>query len=228
MSDLDLRTLLTRPFEVYYDRLAIKEYEFLVRKEPESLKDYTSIEIRMGASFGLTFRCENKTGAELDCTINNDFLEAVPDWLSMVNEEECRINWSEKFKVKIKGNVISFETPVEDEEIEDHHWGSAFGFYLFDDNQDAKYIILDVDGLAVKISPNGCAVDEDGDEIESELIFDLENMTDLLSPITKRSFSDVADMSRLSAVKAQKEEWINSELSKFLKGRVLKLKANSE
>lgn len=228
MSDLDLRTLLTRPFEVYYDRLAIKEYEFLVSKKPESLTDYTGIEIRMGTSYGLTFRCENKTGAELDCTIGNDFLEAVPDWLSMVNEDECRINWSERFKVKIKGDVISFETSDEDEESEDDHWGSAFQYYSFDDNQDAKYIILDVDGLAVKISPNGCAVDEDGDEIESELILDLENMADLLSPIAKRSFSDVADMSRLSAVKVQKEEWINSELSKFLMGRVLKLKANSE
>jgi len=228
MSDLDLRRLLTRPFEVYYDRLAIKEYEFLVSKEPESLKDYTGIEIRTGSSYGLTFRCENKTGAELDCTISNDFIQVVPDWLSMVKEEGCRIDSGEKFKFEIKGNVISFKAPKEDEEIEDDHWGSAFGFYSFDDNQDAKYIILDVDGLAVKISPNGYAVDEQGDEIESELILDLENKADFLSPIAKRSFSDVADMSRLSAVAVLKEEWINSELSKFLKGRILKLKANSE
>lgn len=228
MSDLDLRTLLTRPFEVYYDRLAIKEYEFLVSKEPESLKDYTGIEIRMGTSYGLTFRCENKTGAELDCTISNDFIQVVPDWLSMVKEEDYRINSGEKFKVEIKGNVISFRAPEDDEEIEDDHCGSAFAFYSFDENQDAKYLILDIDGLAVKISPNGCAVDEDGDEIESELILDLENNEDLLSTLASRSFSEVTDMSRLSAVKLRKEKWINSVLLKFLNGRVLKLNPNSE
>ena len=227
MSDLDLRTLLTRPFEVYYDRLGIREYELTVRKKPNSLEDYTGVEIRMGSSYGLTFRCENKTGAELDCTIGNDFLEAVPQWLEMLNEDDCRINSSEKFLLKIESDLISFESNDEDE-IENDYWGSTFGFYYFDDNQDAKYIILDVDGLAIKISPNGYAVDEDGDEIESELIVDLENMADLLSPIAKRSFSDVADMSRLSAVAVLKEEWINSELSKFLKGRILKLKTDSE
>ena len=228
MIKLDFRTLFTRPFEVYYDRLGIQQYEFMVIKEPKSLNDYTSVEIRLGSAQGLIFRSENKTGAELKCTIDHDFLGVVPCWLELVDEEDSDIESSGKYSVNIECDQISFVPRDEGGEIEDYYFGSGFEYYFFEESPGAKYITLDVDGLAIKISPNGYAVDEEGEEIRTELMFDLKGMSNLFSPASLASIKLVKDMSRLYAVDTLKEQWINSQLSKVLKTRVLKLSRTSE
>ena len=220
--------LLTRPFEVHFSRLGIKIYQFMSVTSPTKLEDITAVEMNMGNAFGVTFRCENKSGAELLCTIGNDFLGVVPSWLQMIEEQNFDVNWTEKYSIKINGSKIAFVKKESNEDDEESHLGSAFAYYIFDDNQDPDYLVLDADESRMKIAQSGNAFDDDGNELDDILVFDQDEREGEEYELANNSFSDVVELSNNEAVQKNKEAWINNELSKLLKQKKLKLSNDSE
>jgi hypothetical protein len=220
--------LLTRPFEVHFSRLGIKIYQFMSAISPTKLEDITAVEMNMGNAFGVTFRCENKSGAELLCTIGNDFLGVVPCWLQMIEEQNFDVNWTENYTVKINGEKIAFIKKESNEDDEESHLGSAFAYYIFDDNQDPDYLVLDADESRLKISQSGNAFDDDGNELDDNLVFDQDELEGDDYDLANDSFSNVVELSNMESVHKNKEVWINNELSKFLKQKKIKLANDSE
>lgn len=220
--------LLKLPFEVYFSRLGIKTYQFLARHSPKSATDIPAAEISMGNSIGVTFRCENKTGAELLCTMGNDFVDVVPEWLEMIEEEQCEINNTELYSVDIDDYEISliYNEMIDVSKL--NNIGSVFSTYIFDENQDPDYLVLDADGERIKVSQGGCLIDDNGDEDEDQLIFDHDQLDDLLVQAANEAFQEKVDKSKAASNDQIKEEWINSQMNKFKGGKELKLSRDSE
>jgi hypothetical protein len=146
----------------------------------------------------------------------------------MIEEQNFDVNWTEKYTVKIYGAKIAFVKKESNEDDEESHIGSAFAYYIFDDNQDPDYLVLDADESRIKISQSGNAFDDDGNELDDILVFDQDELEGEEYELANDSFSDVVELSSMEAVQKNKEAWINNELSKLLKQKKLKLANDSE
>lgn len=229
MTMLSANELLTRPFEAHYRTLGVKMYQFMARPDAASIDDIGTVEINMGDAQGITFRSENRNGAELLCTVWNDFQQIIPAWFEMIAENQCEINWTEKFSVLIDDENISFVYDENDRDnSEEVHMGTSFAVYLFDDDHSADYLILDADGERIKVSQNGYALNENGDEIESNFIFDCDSLAGEFYDHASDASSEAADFSSMEAINAMKQSWINRELSKFLQEKALTVAEDSE
>jgi hypothetical protein len=200
---------LKLPFEVYYKRLGIKIYELVSDVKPTKFSDIKATKMSMGDAFGLRFLCDMNNGGELCCAMENDHGLAVPGWLSLLNEENADFNWGETYKVEIRNKKIIFTEPSEEEsdewleEAENYGYiGEAFGAYLFDDNQEPDYLILDASGSRIKINADGYQIDEQGNQVGSKKVLDLYK-------ITERGDYETTDFDTLRA------EWIAGLVKKF-------------
>ena len=98
---------LKLPFEVFYERLGIKIYELVSDVKPTKFSDIKATKMSMGNAFGLSFLCDTNNGGELCCAMENDHGYAVPNWLSLLNEENADFNWGETYKVEIRNKKNS-------------------------------------------------------------------------------------------------------------------------
>jgi hypothetical protein len=213
---------LKLPFEVYYERLGIKIYELLSDVKPIKFSDIKATKMSMGDAFGLSFLCDTNNGGELCCAMENDHGYAVPNWLSLLNEENADFNWGETYKVEIRNKKIIFTEPPEEEsdewleEAESYDYiGEALGAYLFDDNQEPDYLILDASGSRIKINVDGYQIDEQGNQIGSKKLLDLEK-------IAERGDYETTDLDALKA------EWIAGLVKKFPNDKGLSFDMSSE
>ena len=213
---------LKLPFEVYYERLGLKIYEFMSDITPTKFSDIKAVKMNMGDAFGLSFLCETNNGGELCCAMENDHGMAVPNWLSLLNEENADFNWGETYKVEIRNKKIIFTEPSEEEsdewleEAENYDYiGEAFGAYLFDDNQEPDYLILDASDSRIKINVDGYQIDEQGNQVGSKKVLDLDK-------IAEREDYEITDFDTLRA------EWIAGYVKKFPNDKGLSFDMSSE
>ncbi len=213
---------LRLPFEVFYERLGIKIYELLSDVKPNKFSDIKATKMSMGDAFGLRFLCDTNNGGELCCAMENDHGYAVPNWLSLLNEENADFNWGETYKVEIRNKKIIFTEPPEEEsdewleEAENYDYiGEAFGAYLFDDNQEPDYLILDASGSRIKINVDGYQIDEQGNQVGPKKVLDLEK-------IAERGDYETTDLDTLRA------EWIAGLVNKFPNDKGLSFDMSSE
>jgi len=213
---------LKLPFEVYYERLGIKIYEFMSDITPTKFSDIKAVKMNMGDAFGLRFLCDKNNGGELCCAMENDHGMAVPNWLSLQNEENADFNWGETYKVEIRNKKIIFTEPSEEEsdewleEAENYDYiGEAFGAYLFDDNQEPDYLILDASDSRIKINVDGYQIDEQGNQVGSKKVLDLDK-------IAERGDYETTDFDTLRA------EWIAGYVKKFPNDAGLSFDMSSE
>lgn len=212
--------LLTRPFEVYFDQLGLREYQFL--GSHDTLDQVRAIEVKEGNAYGVTLRCDdNSTGAHLLCTITNEFQGVVPDWLHWVDEDSMDIQSTRCHPVQIQDRTVSWTETDADEDLHDSHWGNAWAQYLFDQNQDPTYLILDADGARIKVSPNGCALDEAGEEIESEVLFDWDQISEEARERADAESEAAIQRSSPKAARAALQAWINRQLGPLAGGAPL-------
>ena len=117
--------------------------------------------------------------------------------------------------------IIFTEPPEEEsdewlEEAESYDYiGEAFGAYLFDDNQEPDYLILDASGSRIKINVDGYQIDEQGNQIGSKKVLDLEK-------IAERGDYETTDLDTLKA------EWIAGLVKKFPNDKGLSFDMSSE
>ena len=213
---------LKLPFEVYYERLGIKIYELMSDISPTKFSDIKAVKMNMGDAFGVTFLCDENNGGELRCAMANDHGDAVPNWLSMINEEDADFNWGEIYKVEVKNKKIIFkELPEEEsdewlEEVEGYDYiGESFGIYLFDNNQEPDYLILDATGSRIKVNYEGYQIDEQGNQMGAKKVLDLEK-------IAEQGDYETTDLETLKA------EWIAKLVEKFPNEKGLTLDISSE
>ena len=209
---------LKLPLEVYYQRLGVKIYELMSDVTPKKFSDIKATKMSMEDAFGLRFLCDTNNGGELCCTMQNDHGYAVPNWLSLLNEENADYIWGEVYKVEIRNKKIIFTKPSDEwlEMVENYDYtGDAFSAYLFDDNQEPDYLILDASGSRIKINVDGYQIDEQGNQVGSKKVLDLDK-------IAERGDYETTDLDTLRA------EWIAGLVKKFPNDKGLSFDMSSE
>ena len=161
------------PFEVYYSGpVEVIYLDFKSNTKVKRFKDVKTVHMEIGQSWGLNFYCEVNKGPQLYCCIANRHDEVKPDWLNFQDEENMEFNSGMDYAVVIKGDEISF---VEDDtinELEDLETCSSSSFLTYRlDSSSPDYIILDANDSRLKVNSDGYAIDEENNPIESQRIF---------------------------------------------------------
>ena len=174
-TTLDLFQL---PFEVFYSGpINVYSYEFKSDVKVKRFKDVKAVTQDVGQSWGLRFLCPKNMGPELYCCLVVDHSELDPDWLIFDNEENIEFNSSTTYRVKIKGKKISFVEDDEIEELEDLEICTTYSLLKYEIGDiEPDFIILDALGTRLKINCAGFALDNKNNPIESQRIFNLDEI----------------------------------------------------
>ena len=168
------------PFEVYYSGpVDVIQLDFKSNVKVKRFKDVKAVHMELGQSWGLNFYCEVNIGSQLYCCIANRHDEVAPDWLNFQDEENIEFNSGMNYAVVIKGDEISFveDTTIDDLEDLETCSSSTFLTYRLDCNS-PDYIILDANGSRLKVNTDGYALDDENEPIESQRIFNPDELNE--------------------------------------------------
>lgn len=200
----DVPNYLQLPFEVYYERLGLKNYQLLSIESPKRFKDIQAVTVNMGDAYRVTFRCMKNSGSELISCAFGVGMDALPRWLDLLSEDDADFNWAGTYKIEVLDNAISFvgddSGDVDCESLA--YFGDAFGTYFFDDEQTPSHIILDALGARIRINSNGFEVDEEGYELGEEKILDFDELMNVEN-------AEIVTIEELTS------EWMEKVLSSF-------------
>ena len=163
------------PFEVFYSGpLSITSYEFKSNIKVKRFKDVKVVHMEQGRAYGVLFSCSNNKGPELYCCLQDRHDEVAPEWLSFESEEDIRMNYGCDYAVEVDGELIRFieeEDEIEDADAMDHC--CVYGFLEYElDGESPDYIVLDADDSRIKIDTEGYVLDEEGNRIKGEKLFE--------------------------------------------------------
>lgn len=202
-SDLTSKDYFKLPFEVYYrGPLAVSVYEFKSDADTVRFRDVKAVHVEQGRAWGVTFLCKDNTGPELYFCITAGHEDATPPWLTFESEDDIDFNFACDYAVKIENDLISFE----DEEIEglDDMDYCADSFVTYNlDSVYPDFIILDSLDTRIKVDSDGYVLDDDGNRLGEERIFDIDNLDEEV-------FSDYSTRELWEA----KNDWVVALLDK--------------
>lgn len=161
------------PFEVYYSGpVDVIQLDFKSNTKVKRFKDVKAVHMELGQSWGLNFYCEVNNGPQLYCCIANRHDEVTPDWLNFQDEGNMEFNSGMNYAVVIEGDEISFVEDDTIDELEDLETCSSSTFITYRlDSSSPDYIILDANGSRLKVNTDGYALDDENEPIESQRIF---------------------------------------------------------
>jgi hypothetical protein len=168
------------PFEVHFNMLYCRRYEFMeaVDQELEPAEGCSVIRKVDLKSYGVTFACNDPSGGKLAYILSGNLDEIIPDWLELVDEEDEEdeededANGQELHRFEVKGNQLILGKELECNEDEDGAFepaGSAGDFYLAYGFKPA-YIVLDADDSRIVVDHEGYLLGEDDSRIDSKPI----------------------------------------------------------
>lgn len=203
-KEYDIPNYLQLPFEVYYERLGLKNYQLLSVESPKRFKDIQAVTVNMGDAYRVTLRCVKNSGSELISCAFGLGMDAIPRWLTPISEDDADFNWEDTYKIEIFDDAISFanDDSCDSDDKSLVYFGDAFGAYFFDDEQTPSHIILDALGTRVRINSNGFEVDEEGCEVGEEKILDFDELTSI-------------ENAEIVTVEELTSEWMEKVLSSF-------------
>ena len=163
------------PFSVHYSGpVTVTSYElFSATGDLKKPSDIKALRVEQGKVYGITFYCENNTGAELLCCLKSSHDCAQPDWLAVESEEDVNMTYGADYAVSIKAKGIDLcaGTDVDVDSLE--LTGFCLTIYNLED-EIADYIILEQDGQPIKIGNDGYLLKNPSERIKRQKVIDLE------------------------------------------------------
>lgn len=209
------------PFEVFYGGpLNVTNYEFKSNIKVKRFKDVKIVHMEQGRAYGVLFSCSKNKGPELYCCLQDLHDEVVPEWLAFESEDDIRMNYGCDYAVEVEDGMIRFIE--EEEEIEgademEHCCVNSFLEYELD-SASPDYIVLDADDTRVKIDTEGYMLDEEGNRLKGEKLFEPDKLDeDKFQDFTRRDFWEA------------KAEWVKLILEEqFPSDKKLRLASDTE
>lgn len=209
------------PFEVFYSGpLSITSYDFKSDIKVKRFKDVKVVHMEQGRAYGVLFSCSNNKGPELYCCLHGLHDEVAPEWLAFESEEDIRMNYGCDYAVEVDGELIRFINEEDEiEGVDAMDYCCVYGFLEYDlDSASPDYIVLDADDSRIKIDTEGYVLDEEGNRINGEKLFEPDELDE-------EKFEDFTTRELWEA----KAEWVKLIIEKqFPLDKKLKLAFDTE
>jgi hypothetical protein len=220
-TQANIKDYFKLPFEVFYSGpVSVTSFEFKSDNSVKRFKDVKVAHMEQGRSWGVLFSCSNNNGPELYCCLKGLHDEVAPEWLAFESEDDIRMNHGCDYAVKVEGELIRFiEEEDEIEGADEMEHCCVYGFLEYElDSASPDYIVLDADDSRIKIDTEGYVLDEEGNRINGEKLFEPEELDEIkFEDFTRRELWEA------------KAEWVSYILEKqFPRDKKLRLAHDTE
>jgi hypothetical protein len=169
---------LNLPFEVHFSSIAITSYELMYdpKKPPKWMEDYSVIERLQGTAEDVVFECLDNTHGELKAILIGGILEEyIPRWLELMSEGYVDMNYGEKLTFSIRDGEMQLGSPLAKHDHLEHEDGVATPSFYGNCGTEPDFIIIDSKNTRVCIDLQGFELDEDGERVSDEPLFDFDS-----------------------------------------------------
>ncbi len=185
---------------LYYTSIDLMSEELKIKRP----KDIAGVHVEKGRAYGVTFFCENNTGAELLCCMTGNHDKTAPQWLRLEDMHDVNMNEGYDFGIIINADGINLSADQSDDHDSLEQPGEYLSYFLMED-ETPDYIILDPNGENLKIDSDGFLYNEDDEPDESSQLIDVEALSELE---TMQDFSTMNE-------KSEQDRWINDLWKKY-------------
>lgn len=163
------------PFEVFYTSITRMEFALVYDPSdpPEWMTDYPAIRVSHGRSYGATFECESNSTGELKAIVYGGVLEEyVPDWMSLVDDEDMVMKSAQDLAYTVTDGRVNFGDQVDNDDLEEEY-DVDMPCYYGGDGSAPSYLVLDSKGERLKVDMKGFPLDEAGNRTGQPTVFNL-------------------------------------------------------
>ena len=171
---------LNLPFEMYYDTIWTKDFEFILNadRRTNSEKDYVGVIVKDIKTRGVYLRSENKGNGSLAYVLAGMLGEYQPEWLTTEDNDDSDVKNQEVRSFHIKEGRLVLDEYLDFDELEEQgiDYGASASFTSLE-NSRLNYLVLDADNSSVVVDMKGFRLAEDDTRLDKKPLVTFNNET---------------------------------------------------
>ena len=171
---------LNLPFEMYYDTIWTKDFEFILNadRRTNSEKDYVGVIVQDIKTRGVYLRSENKGNGSLAYVLAGMLGEYQPEWLTTEDNDDSDVKNQEVRSFHIKEGRLVLDEYLDFDELEEQgiDYGASASFTSLE-NSRLNYLVLDADNSSVVVDMKGFRLAEDDTRLDEKPLVTFNNET---------------------------------------------------
>jgi hypothetical protein len=171
---------LNLPFEMYYDTIWTKGFEFILNadRRTNSEKDYVGVIVQDIKTRGVYLRSENKGNGSLAYVLAGMLGEYQPEWLTTEDNDDSDVKNQEVRSFHIKEGRLVLDEYLDFDELEEQgiDYGASASFTSLE-NSRLNYLVLDADNSSVVVDMKGFRLAEDDTRLDEKPLVTFNNET---------------------------------------------------